>query len=160
MRSNSLSFTTKYRGRSNKLINNVGISPVDKNNKTAEVAALWDTGATHTVIKNSVATQIGLVQTGEKSVSSASESKVVPVYIVNLYLPNRAKLVAVEVAGMELPDPQIGMLVGMNIIGLGDFTVSSFQDVTSFSFRIPSLGRTDYVANSKKPKKTKRKKKK
>ena len=35
------------------------------------------------------------------------------------------------------------MLVGMDIIGLGDFAVSNFQDRTAFSFRMPSQEEID-----------------
>ena len=38
------------------------------------------------------------------------------------------------------------MLIGMNIINLGDFSVSKYQGKTVFSFRVPSAGCTDYVA--------------
>ena len=38
------------------------------------------------------------------------------------------------------------MLIGMNIINLGDFSVSNYQGKTVFSFRVPSAGCTDYVA--------------
>ena len=41
------------------------------------------------------------------------------------------------------------MLIGMNIINLGDFTVSNFQGKTTFTFRMPSESTTDYVKQIK-----------
>jgi len=33
----------------------------------------------------------------------------------------------------------------MDVITMGDFCVSNFNGVTTFSFRVPSEGKTDYV---------------
>lgn len=37
------------------------------------------------------------------------------------------------------------MLIGMNVIVLGDFAISTFNGKTSFSFRIPSKGLIDFT---------------
>ena len=39
----------------------------------------------------------------------------------------------------------IRILIGMDIISLGDFSVSNFNGKTQFTFRIPSQAHTDYV---------------
>ena len=50
----------------------------------------------------------------------------------------------------EIGSQSIGVLIGMDVIGMGDFAVSNFGDKTVFSFRIPSDKRTDYVAELRK----------
>lgn len=42
-----------------------------------------------------------------------------------------------------------GMLIGMDIINKGDFTVSNHQGKTVFSFRMPSEGVMDFVTGIK-----------
>jgi uncharacterized protein YecA (UPF0149 family) len=39
----------------------------------------------------------------------------------------------------------IDVLIGMDIITLGDFSVTNFQGNTCMSFRVPSLHQIDYV---------------
>jgi hypothetical protein len=36
-------------------------------------------------------------------------------------------------------------LIGMNVISLGDFTISNFAGRTCMTFRMPSLETTDYT---------------
>ena len=38
------------------------------------------------------------------------------------------------------------MLVGMNIIGMGDFSITNFNGETTMTFRVPSLEKNDYVS--------------
>jgi preprotein translocase subunit SecA len=40
------------------------------------------------------------------------------------------------------------MLIGMDIIGLGDFVVTNFNGKTMFSFRMPSMASMDFCKNS------------
>ncbi len=67
-----------------------------------------------------------------------------PTYLVNIFLPNKVAVRDVKVARA----PRIAgadVLVGMDIIGMGDFAVSSYQGETSFSFRFPSMERIDFL---------------
>jgi len=36
-------------------------------------------------------------------------------------------------------------LIGMDIIGRGDFAISNFEGKTAFTYRTPSVAKTDYV---------------
>lgn len=44
-----------------------------------------------------------------------------------------------------LDDQQPQLLIGMDIIGLGDFAVTNANDKTTFSFRIPSVREIDFI---------------
>ena len=44
------------------------------------------------------------------------------------------------------------VLVGMDIIGMGDFAVSNFKGETAFTFRLPSIERMDFVPKDRSPK--------
>lgn len=51
----------------------------------------------------------------------------------------------IYVIDSEIGDQDIDVLIGMNIISLGDLSVTNYEGKTVFSFRVPSQGCTDYV---------------
>ena len=42
-------------------------------------------------------------------------------------------------------DGSIGFLIGMDVISLGDFSLSNHEGKTTLSFRVPSMGGMDYT---------------
>jgi hypothetical protein len=58
------------------------------------------------------------------------------VYYVVLTLPDgtSAEVKVLEVPGLDTGD----VLIGMDVIGVGDFAVSNYEDKTQFTFRHPS----------------------
>lgn len=106
--------------------------------------AIWDTGATHSVITQSVVDACGLTQIGLTQVSHAAGTTNAEVYLVNIVLPNKLGFFGVRVTKGELRDA--GMLIGMDIINRGDFAVTNKNGVTKFSFRTPSSANIDFAA--------------
>ena len=51
----------------------------------------------------------------------------------------------IDVCESEIGNQGIGVLIGMDIIGKGDFAVSNYDGKTVFTFRTPSIKLTDYV---------------
>lgn len=121
------------------------ISPITKNG--IQVNAIWDTGATGTCITHKVVQQLGLVATGKANVNTANGPAIQSSYIVNGILPNQVQIEGINV--LELPALSDGceVLIGMDIISLGDFSVCNFGGKTVVSFRVPSLHSIDYVKN-------------
>ncbi|MRY85105.1 aspartyl protease family protein [Parabacteroides distasonis] len=109
---------------------------------------IWDTGATNSVITKSTAQALGLIPISMAKVIGVHGSKEVPVYRVSITLNNENISLETEVTECEeLSGTQnIGMLVGMNIIGMGDFSISNFNGETTMTFRVPSLEKIDYVS--------------
>ena len=64
-------------------------------------------------------------------------------YLVNLYLPNGVNIAGIEVAEAQLRGADV--LIGMNVIGLGDFAITNKNNRTVFTFRVPSIARYDFV---------------
>ena len=113
--------------------------------KTVETIALWDTGATGSCISSDIVTKLSLIPTGRKRVMTASGSDDVNTYLVDILLPNNVTIEGLDVCDSKIGDQGLGMLIGMDIINLGDFSVSNYRGKTVFSFRIPSQCATDYV---------------
>lgn len=140
-------FTYKANGLANVLQSKVGVSAHKKlfpEAQLKEFVAIWDTGATNTAISKKVVEECGLIPTGQAISNTANGTCKVNTYLIDLYLPNNVILGGVtateftSVGGSDL-------LIGMDIIGIGDFAISNFENKTMFSFRYPSIAKTDYV---------------
>jgi hypothetical protein len=66
-------------------------------------------------------------------------------YLVNLFLPNKVALAGVLVSECEDIVGDFGVIIGMDVITSGDFAITNTDDKTWVSFRVPSMGRIDYV---------------
>ena len=135
-------FTTKNVGIVNRLLNDV---TVKYNEKSNVVKALWDTGATGTCISYDVVNKLSLIATGKKNIQTPSGTGVVNTYLIDIQLPNNVNIKDVEVCDSEIGSQGIDVLIGMDIINLGDLSVSNYNNATVFSFRLPSSQTTDYV---------------
>ena len=110
-------------------------------------AAIWDTGATGSVITQSVVDACGLFPTGTANVRHVEGESRQETYLVNIALPNGVAYPGVRVTKANL-STGVEVLIGMDIIGTGDFAVSNFDGLTKFSFRVPSLEHIDFVADA------------
>lgn len=137
-----LAFTTKSPCVVKRLCNIAGIG---SNGHQISVPALWDTGATGTCISHEVVKNLSLIPTGQKNVHTPNGESTVDTYMVDVFLPNHVTIRDVEVCDSEIGAQGIGILIGMDIISLGDFAVSNYDGKTVFTFRTPSKQVTDYV---------------
>lgn len=144
-------FTSKYDSISRVLSNTVHIGlPFDptiapKDMEHKPFVAIWDTGATNTVISNAVAQACGLKSTGFQKVHTASGTDIVSTYLVSVGLPNKIIIPSLNVTEGKLTGTDL--LIGMDIISLGDFAVTSHNGKTVFSFRMPSTECIDFINN-------------
>jgi predicted aspartyl protease len=115
--------------------------------KAISIKGIWDTGATGSVIAKSTAQAIGLSPIRKTTVRGVHGSRKVNVYFVNIKLHNQDIAIDAEVTECEdlTNDNSIGMLIGMNIITMGDFAVTNYQGQTVMTFRVPSLQKIDFV---------------
>jgi len=87
-------FTQKYPGVTNRIIRPVHVfeafDPANPppNPKFITTNALWDTGATQSVITETTARTLGLAATGKKLVHHAGGKGDYNTYVVNFLLPN------------------------------------------------------------------------
>lgn len=145
-------FTVRYSGRTNVLFSDVGVSQAFDVNlvKTnhppiTTTKAIWDTGASCTVITKAYAQQIGLIPTGKTTITGVNNSTVENTYQVNVYLPNKVCVMFAKIVEAPNLAGGAGMLIGMDIIGSGDFSVFSEDNKTVMTYRFPSIGGEDYV---------------
>ncbi|WP_428045652.1 SEC-C metal-binding domain-containing protein [Candidatus Avelusimicrobium fimicolum] len=135
-------FTAKSRRKERVLNSSVQIeNAFDKTQKTA-ANAIWDTGATSSLITPKIANALQLLPFQKAKVSTPSGSHDADVYLVTLYLPN--KVIVPNIKVLSGVPANCDMLIGMDVIGLGDFAVSNYGGKTTFSFRVPSCSEIDF----------------
>lgn len=117
-----------------------------KHPEVRTVTAIWDTGAEVSSISTRVASEMGLITLGKARNSTAAGFVDVDIFAINILLPNGVNFAMVPVTGNDLGD--VDMLIGMDIISRGDFSVTNVGEKTTFSFRIPSMERIDYVTQT------------
>lgn len=135
-------FTTVFPVSSGRLITNIEI-------KNYKFKALWDTGATKTCIPQLVVTQLGLIPIGEGLISSASQTDKTSKFIIDILLPSSIRIEKIEVYGMINKDIE-HLLIGMDIITLGDFLITNNNNQTVLNFGLPSLLETSFSQNAEK----------
>lgn len=147
-------FTVKANGgRLNKIVTAVAVSKPSLNGEPPgakdirQTTAIWDTGATQSVVTKATARSLDLVPSGMARMFHAGGESDVNAYLVNLHLPNGLNVAAVHV--LEMEDGQdFGVLIGMDVITLGDFTITNVGGITTVSFRYPSIQEIDFVVES------------
>lgn len=149
------SFTTKHDGLANTLPNDVGVcraflpSSPPKSSDIKKFRAIWDTGATNTVITKRVVKECKLKPTGVTLAHTVDGTELTNTYLVSVFLPNKVVFGQLRVAEGEIYG-QADVLIGMDIISQGDFAVTNVEGKTTHSFRIPSVERIDFVEQSRK----------
>jgi len=118
------------------------LGPHNTPTKTRDCTAVWDTGATGTAITQAVVDDLGLKPIGLVAVHTANGTRMCEVYMVALLLPNG---VNVDTRATLGDIPSCDVLIGMDVITLGDFSVTNFNGQTTMSFRIPSQSDVDFV---------------
>lgn len=107
--------------------------------------AIWDTGATASVITDNVVKILGLFPTGMSIVNTANGTVNQSTYIVDIQLPNNVTIKDVTVTGVAALSGGCDVLIGMDIINAGDLSITNHNNVTCMSFRLPSSHEIDYV---------------
>jgi hypothetical protein len=147
-------FTIRYNGRSLRLTSEVDIFPAfDPATAIAppqsrRYQALYDTGATHSAVSPQVVTDLQLASIGARNVGVGGGTLATTSHLVNIVLPNRVLFAMVPVAKMVLLGG-VDAIIGMDILGSGDFTVTHYAGKTTFSFCCPSRKEIDFTSEIK-----------
>ena len=94
--------------------------------------AIWDTGATGSVISQRVVDLCGLVPIGLTDAMTAGGIFRCEVYLINIFLPNRVGFPNVTVTKASMGKTEV--LIGMDLINKGDFALTHDGGKTRFSF--------------------------
>jgi hypothetical protein len=132
-------FISHVQGYTNSLLSTCKAEPHDPNRKNfsqQDWNALWDTGATNSVITPTIVKTLNLTPVSFTTVSGVHGQAQVAQYYIDLGLPNG--VIAHKILVSEGNPYGCDLLIGMDIIGHGDFMVSCCGGTTHFGFKIPS----------------------
>jgi len=143
-------FTTEFPGITKAIITDINVGDADF--KTSrKTKGIWDTGATNCAITKKLVQELGIKPIGMVEVSGVHGKQHANVYLIQVSLEGKVRI---KVRASEcitlLGNESIGMLIGMDVISIGDFAITNTLGKTVMSFRIPSAGRIDFVADIKK----------
>ena len=145
-------FTAKSNGVIDRIITAVEVwpafdpaDPPEPLPASVSARALWDTGATRSLVASDLAEKLVLTPVGKGPVHHGGGSDERHRYLVRFGLPNRFLIPGVLVAEQPAGE-DFDVILGMDVITLGDFTITNAGGRTWVSFRMPSSARTDFVA--------------
>lgn len=108
--------------------------------------ALWDTGASGSLISQRAAKILGLESIGKTGVSGYNDNiDIKETYLIHVGLPTGDIVTNIEAT--ECNSDEYDAVIGMDIICKGDLAITNKFGNTTFSFRIPS--EEEIIFNSK-----------
>jgi hypothetical protein len=116
------------------LVTDVSIFP-SPNSQGIKTYAVWDTGATHSVLSPKIANNLQLIPIDSSLVSGINHSQYADIVIASIGLANGLLLPDIRFSVCDIPGTDV--LIGMDIIMMGDFAISNGDGKTLFSFAIP-----------------------
>lgn len=140
---NSFVFTEEYPLGTLKLVSTVYIV---RGTYCWETKALWDTGATRSVISKHLANSIGLPVHSRAEISSVTTDKITERHVVELWLKTKkVRFKDLLVVSETIERQGIGFIIGMDIISKGDFVITNANGKTVLSVRFPSTDTIDFA---------------
>ena len=112
-----------------------------------DFVAVWDTGASDSAISARIVEQLKLASIDVTLVNTANGERLSDTYLINVYLPNKVAIPGVRVIEGDMPGTDV--LIGMDIIGSGDFAVTHHNGHTCMTFQLPAVLDIDFVSMSK-----------
>lgn len=139
--------TLRYNGISKQIACDAGVFLPFSNHLPEELKtykAIWDTGATDCAITKKVIDELRLKPIDKKEISTSNGIRVADVYLIDLVLlPSNMLIPGVRASDVEIQGGDI--LIGMDVMSLGDLAITNHQGKTHMSFCIPSLSSIDFV---------------
>jgi hypothetical protein len=108
-----------------------------------EVIALWDTGCERSMITEGLALKLGLQCVRQAYIQHVAGVAQVNIYTINLILPNGYEIVELPVSGCHVVG--LDCLIGMDVISMCDFAITSGDIYMRHTIQTPSTHITDYV---------------
>jgi hypothetical protein len=114
-------------------------------NLSFNARAVWDTGAMRSVVTPQVVSSLALAYVDFVTVTGVNNVSRAPVVLVSVILPNSIRITGLKAVVSDMRQG-IDMLIGMDIISMGDLALSNGDGKTFFSFAIPPFpDKIDFV---------------
>ena len=142
-------FEQRCSSRTIYLMSEVEVSVVSDTDegKRLKILAKWDTGASHTVVSTRLREKLDIVPHSSEYITGVGGTQRSDIIKLTIKLPNDLSVTRLRIGVCNLSSAQnIDMLIGMDIIRLGDFHILNTNGKTVFSFVIPPLPNPQSIA--------------
>lgn len=112
--------------------------------KVFKVKALLDTGATNCCINQTIIDLLGLKPHDKAEVHHGGGVTTEDVFNINIILPNDLVIPFRNVTKCKLTTGKFDLIIGMDLLTLGDFAITNANNKTIVSFKIPSTHSIDF----------------
>jgi len=127
-----MNLTIMHQGLAKKIICNAKITSIDSG-KSVKVTAMWDTGATRSLINDSIVKKLQLKEINIAKIKHVAGTETYPVYSAALEIQGGMKIK--EHRFVSFPNIHtFDMIIGMDIITLGKFCIENKNNNSFFSF--------------------------
>lgn len=121
-------------------------SHISAEGKCVKTYAVWDTGATHSVLSPEIVKELGLLPIDSCLVRGINHDQISDIVVASISLTSNLLLTGKRFSVNDIPGADV--LLGMDIITMGDFVINNADGQTLFSFVIPPF--KDKISFSKK----------
>lgn len=101
-----------------------------------EVKALWDTGSTTTIICPALVEALKLEPIAKEEVKHIVGDEEVDVYFLDILLPQKVVMQKVRAICLPIQNKLYDIIIGMDIIKKGKFTIESDEENTYLNFEV------------------------
>jgi len=129
-------FKNDYPNISLRLITDAELCDISQSSQKIKARALWDTGAVISAITPEIAKDLKLIPFNRVKINGINNFSMADVVKISIKLPNLVELNNYNVAVCNLIR-DVDFLIGMDIIQLGDFSISNGEGKTLFTFAMP-----------------------
>lgn len=109
------------------------------------VKGLWDTGSSDSVISSDFVKKHNLQPIGTATVGTIGATSKSNIYSIDFLLAQKQHISLNVTKSSQLCGSGFDMLIGLDVITLGDFALTTTDDIICFSFRYPSKGLIDFT---------------
>lgn len=120
-----------------RIITPVNLYPIPFNSSNSlSTDALWDTGASMSAITPEILRRLNVTPIDKKEIAGVHKTQAVDVALITIELPNGVIKKNIKVAVCDITF-KVGLILGMDIISLGDLALSNGNNQTLISFASP-----------------------
>lgn len=115
------------------------------NDKLIPIKALWDTGSSESVISSNLVKKLSLRAIGSALLNGTSLSCKTKVYEIILLLEEKQRISLQVTESPQIGGSGIDLLIGLDVISMCDFAISSDNENVCMTVRFPSKGLIDFT---------------
>jgi len=128
-----MNLTIEHKGLASKIVSQAVIISVDSG-KSINVSAIWDTGATTSLINDKIVKSLRLKKIGIAQVKHVAGATAFPIHLAAIDIKGGMKITEHRLVSFPSIHP-FDMIIGMDIIAQGNFYIENNGGNTIFSFK-------------------------